>query len=81
MEKPDLALTEYKSYLPLAPDTAVAKSVEGIIERLESAWQKQASKQHHHAKRKKRKRHKMATHKRKKRLSQEPSQEEVIGVT
>ena len=37
MEKPDLALTEYKSYLPLAPDTAVAKSVEGIIERLESA--------------------------------------------
>ena len=36
MEKPDLALTEYKSYLPLAPDTAVAKSVEGIIERLES---------------------------------------------
>lgn len=37
MEKPDLALTEYKSYLPLAPDTAVAKSVEEIIERLESA--------------------------------------------
>ena len=37
MEKPDLALTEYKSYLPLAPDTAVTKSVEGIIERLESA--------------------------------------------
>lgn len=37
MDKPDLALTEYKSYLPLAPDTAVAKSVEGIIERLESA--------------------------------------------
>ena len=37
MEKPDLALTEYKSYLTLAPDTAVAKSVEGIIERLESA--------------------------------------------
>ena len=37
MEKPDLALTEYISYLPLAPDTAVAKSVEGIIERLESA--------------------------------------------
>ena len=36
MEKPDLALTEYKSYLPLAPDTAVAKSVEGIIDRLES---------------------------------------------
>ena len=37
MEKPHLALTEYKSYLPLAPDTAVTKSVEGIIERLESA--------------------------------------------
>lgn len=32
----DRALTEYKSYLPLAPDTAVSRSVEGIIERLES---------------------------------------------
>ena len=32
----DRALTEYKSYLPLAPDTTVSRSVEGIIERLES---------------------------------------------
>ena len=32
----DQALNEYKSYLPLAPDTAVSKSVEGFIERLES---------------------------------------------
>ena len=32
----DQALTEYKSYLPLSTDTAVSKSVEGIIERLES---------------------------------------------
>ena len=36
MGKADQALTEYKSYLPLSPDTAVTKSVEGIIERLES---------------------------------------------
>ena len=36
MGKADQALTEYKSYLPLSPDTAVSKSVEGIIERLES---------------------------------------------
>ena len=36
MGKVDQALTEYKSYLPLSPDTAVTKSVEGIIERLES---------------------------------------------
>ena len=36
MGKADQALTEYKSYLPLCPDTAVSKSVEGIIERLES---------------------------------------------
>lgn len=36
MGKPGQALTEYKSYLPLSPDTAVTKSVEGIIERLES---------------------------------------------
>jgi tetratricopeptide (TPR) repeat protein len=32
----DQALVEYKSYLPLAPDTAVSKSVEGFIERLEA---------------------------------------------
>ena len=32
----DQALSEYKSYLPLSPDTAVSRSVEGIIERLES---------------------------------------------
>ena len=32
----DQALNEYKSYLPLVPDTAVSKSVEGFIERLES---------------------------------------------
>ena len=36
MDQVALALTEYKSYLPVAPDTAVARSVEGIIERLES---------------------------------------------
>ena len=36
MGKVDQALTEYKSYLPLSPDTAVTKSVEGIIERLDS---------------------------------------------
>ncbi|MEE2920066.1 MAG: tetratricopeptide repeat protein [Bacteroidota bacterium] len=36
MGQVDQALTEYKSYLPLSPDTAVSKSVEGIIERLES---------------------------------------------
>lgn len=36
MGKADQALTEYKSYLPLSSDTAVSKSVEGIIERLES---------------------------------------------
>ena len=36
MGKPDQALTEYKSYLPLSKDTAVIVSVEGIIERLES---------------------------------------------
>ncbi|MDA0728238.1 MAG: hypothetical protein O3B70_01340 [Bacteroidetes bacterium] len=36
MGRIDEALTEYKSYLPLAPDTVVAQSVEGIIERLES---------------------------------------------
>lgn len=36
MDQGPLALTEYKSYLPVAPDTAVARSVEGIIERLES---------------------------------------------
>ena len=36
MDQGALALTEYKSYLPVAPDTAVARSVEGIIERLES---------------------------------------------
>ena len=36
MGKADQALIEYKSYLPLSPDTAVSKSVEGIIERLES---------------------------------------------
>ena len=36
MGQVDQALTEYKSYLPLSPDTAVTKSVEGIIERLES---------------------------------------------
>lgn len=35
MGQTELALNEYKSYLPLAPDTVVAKSVEGIIERLE----------------------------------------------
>ena len=36
MGQTDQALTEYKSYLPLSPDTAVSRSVEGIIERLES---------------------------------------------
>ena len=36
MGKSGQALTEYKSYLPLSPDTAVFRSVEGIIERLES---------------------------------------------
>ena len=36
MGQVDQALTEYKSYLPLSPDTAVSRSVEGIIERLES---------------------------------------------
>ncbi len=36
MGQTDQALTEYKSYLPLSPDTAVLRSVEGIIERLES---------------------------------------------
>ena len=36
MGQVDQALTEYKSYLPLSPDTAVSKSMEGIIERLES---------------------------------------------
>lgn len=36
MGQVDQALTEYKSYLPLSPDTAVSRSVEGIIERLEA---------------------------------------------
>lgn len=36
MGQADQALTEYKSYLPLSPDTAVSRSVEGIIERLEA---------------------------------------------
>ena len=36
MGQVDQALTEYNSYLPLSPDTAVSRSVEGIIERLES---------------------------------------------
>ena len=36
MGQTEAALNEYKSYLPLAPDTVVAQSVEGIIERLEA---------------------------------------------
>ena len=36
MGQSEAALNEYKSYLPLAPDTVVAQSVEGIIERLEA---------------------------------------------
>jgi len=36
MGQTEAALIEYKSYLPLAPDTVVSKSVEVIIERLEA---------------------------------------------
>ena len=36
MGQTEAALNEYKSDLPLAPDTVVAQSVEGIIERLEA---------------------------------------------
>ena len=53
MGQVDQALTEYKSYLPLSPDTAVSRVWKASSNGLNLTCQVWAPKQHHHAKRKK----------------------------